>query len=212
MVAHVSHEIKNPLITIGGFAKQLERLQLPEEARHKLRLVYQEVQRLEKVLADLSTFTRRAPAQKIPGDVVLLVRAVAELLEDTFKERGLVFELEIPGEIPAFAFDPGQMRQVLLNIFKNSLEAMPQGGKMTARVEVREDQLWLTLRDTGHGIAPEHLHSLFTPFFSTKEGGTGLGLTICRELISQHQGEITLESEVDHGTTCLIRLPLQTGS
>lgn len=207
MVAHISHEIKNPLTTIGGFAKQLERLDLPGEAHRKLHLIFQEVQRLEKFLGDLSTFTRGAPAQKSPGDVLVLVRSVVELMEEALKERGVIFQLQAPRRIPPFPFDPGQMRQVLLNIFKNSLEAMPQGGQLSVSVEAQGDQLLLKVSDTGHGIAPEHLPSLFTPFFSTKEGGTGLGLTICRELISQHQGEITFESEVGRGTTCLIRLP-----
>jgi PAS domain S-box-containing protein len=208
MVAHVSHEIKNPLITIGGFAKQLERQELPADARRKLNLIYQEVQRLEKFLGDLSTFTRGAPAQKSKGDVVALVRAVMELMEDAFKERGVIFQLQPPAPLPVLAFDPAQMRQVLLNIFKNALEAMPQGGQLTTRMEVRGGQLWLKISDTGYGISQENLQRLFTPFFSTKEAGTGLGLTICRELIAQHQGEITLESEAGRGTTCIIRLPL----
>ena len=102
------------------------------------------------------------------------------------------------------------MRQVLLNLLKNSLEAMPRGGVITVSAAVRGDHLVLTIQDTGQGIPPEHLKSLFTPFFSTKEGGTGLGLTICRGLIDQHQGEIEFASEVDRGTTCTIRLPLTT--
>ena len=85
---------------------------------------------------------------------------------------------------------------------------MPEGGDLTVSAEVQDDNLVLKITDTGHGIAPEQLHNLFTPFFTTKQGGTGLGLTICRGLITQHQGEITIESAVDRGTTCTIRLPM----
>jgi signal transduction histidine kinase len=97
---------------------------------------------------------------------------------------------------------------VLINLFKNALEAMPEGGDLTVSAEVQDDDLVLKITDTGHGIPPEQLQHLFTPFFTTKEGGTGLGLTICRGLITQHQGEITIESAVDRGTTCTIRLPI----
>ncbi len=166
------------------------------------------MQRLEKFLGDLSTFSRTTPARKVLSDLPVLIREVAELMEAGFKERGIVFRLQAPEDIPQFFFDPGQIRQVLINLFKNAQEAMPQGGNLTVGVELRGDKVRLTVADTGHGIPPEHLTSLFTPFFSTKEGGTGLGLTICRGLIEQHQGTIEIESEVERGTTCIIHLPL----
>jgi len=209
MVAHISHEIKNPLITIGGFAGQLGRLpDLPENARRKLTLIHQEVQRLEKFLTDMSTFTRGAPPQKTVGDLLALIREVAELMDSSFKERAVAFHLQAQGRIPPFAFDSGQIRQVLINLFKNALEAMPEGGDLTVNAQVQDDDLRLTITDTGHGIPAEQLQSLFTPFVTTKDGGTGLGLTICRGLITQHQGEITIDSAVDRGTTCTIRLPI----
>ena len=209
MMAHISHEIKNPLATIGGFASQLERLrELPEDARRRLKLIRQEVQRLEKFLSDLSTFTRGAPPQKTRGDLLALVREVAELMEPGFAEQGVAFRLQARQPIPEFAFDAGQMRQVFLNLFKNALEAMPQGGQLTVTADLDGTYLLLKVADTGQGITPENLKMLFTPFFSTKEGGTGLGLTICRGLIAQHRGEINLDSQVNRGATCTIRLPL----
>lgn len=209
MVAHVSHEIKNPLAIIGGFAQQCERQDdLPEASRRKLRIIHQEVQRLEKFLADLASFTRNAPTRKVPGDIVALIKEVAEFMGPAFQEKGVVFALQAPEAIPPFLFDPDQIRQVFLNLVKNSLEAMPQGGVITVSAAIRGVHLVLSIQDTGLGIAPEHLKSLFTPFFSTKEGGTGLGLTICRGLIDQHQGQIEFASEVNRGTTCTIHLPL----
>jgi PAS domain S-box-containing protein len=209
MVAHISHEIKNPLVTIGGFANQLGRLpDLPANARRRLTIIYQEVQRLEKFLTDLGTFTIGAPPQKTVGDLLALIREVAELMDSAFKERGVVFQLNTTSAISTFAFDSGQIRQVLINLFKNALEAMTHGGELRVTVTVQSDTLVLTIVDTGSGIAPEQLPNLFTPFFTTKQGGTGLGLTICRGLISQHQGEINIASEVERGTTCTIHLPL----
>ncbi len=209
MVAHISHEIKNPLATIGGFAQLCERQEdMPEATRRKIKIIHEEVQRLEKFLTDLGSFTRIAPIQKLPGDILALIREVADFMEAGFKERGVSFAIQAE-KIPEFAFDPSQMRQVFLNLFKNALEAMPHGGALTVSPAVREGQMVLVVADTGQGIAPEHLHDLFTPFFSTKEGGTGLGLTICRGLIDQHQGKIDIASEVNRGTTCTIRLPLK---
>lgn len=209
MVAHITHEIKNPLLVIGGFAQQLERSSgLPGDSRRKLQLIHEEAQRLERFLTDLGAFTRISPPQKVPGDLVALIQEVAELMESGFQAQGVVFQLLKPPPVPRFPFDPGQIRQVLLNIFKNAVEAMPQGGQLTVGVTLKQDQVVLTVTDTGLGIPPEHLPALFTPFFSTKERGTGLGLTISRGLIEQHQGEISIESQVGRGTTCRIRLPL----
>jgi signal transduction histidine kinase len=209
MVAHISHEIKNPLITIGGVAAQLGRLpDLPETVRRRLTLIHQEVQRLEKFLTDMSTFTRGAAPQKTLGDLLALIREVAELMDGSFKERGVAFHFHALGQIPPFAFDPGQIRQVLINLFKNAVEAMPQGGDLIATAAVEADYLVLKVIDTGHGIPPEQVQNLFTPFFTTKPGGTGLGLTICRGLITQHQGAISINSAEGRGTTCTVRLPL----
>ena len=137
-----------------------------------------------------------------------MIREVAELMDSDFKERAVVFHLNAQGRIPPFAFDSGQIRQVLINLFKNALEAMPEGGDLTVSAEVRDNYLVLKITDTGHGIPSEQVPNLFTPFFTTKPGGTGLGLIICRGLITQHQGDITIESAVNRGTTCTIRLPI----
>jgi PAS domain S-box-containing protein len=209
MLAHISHEIKNPLMTIGGFAGQLGRSpELPAEARRKLEIIHQEVRRLEAFLGDLSTFTRANPPRKVAAELPAVIQEVVELMADGFQEKGIAFELQAPETPAPFCFDPGQLRQVLINLFKNAQEAMPQGGKLLVAVERQQDRVRLTVRDTGQGIAPEHLDALFTPFFSTKEGGTGLGLTISQGLIEQHHGTIAIESEVGRGTTCIIHLPL----
>jgi len=208
MVAHITHEIKSPLLVIGGFARQLERqADLSPKVQQRLQLIREEVERLEKFLSDLGSFTHITPTQKVPGDLLALIKEVTEMMADSFKERGVTFQLQAPGEVPTCLFDPGQIRQVLINLLKNALEAMDQGGLLTVGLEIQGDLLELTVTDTGQGIPPEHLQSLFTPFFSTKEGGSGLGLTICRGFIEQHGGEISITSTVGHGTTCLIRLP-----
>ncbi|MBM4285036.1 MAG: PAS domain S-box protein [Deltaproteobacteria bacterium] len=208
MVAHITHEIKNPLLVIGGFAHQLQRLDgLPPEAPKKVQFIIEEVQRLEEFLVSLGTFTRLPSCRKTPGNLVALAREAASMLAGPMQDQGVAFQMAAPDDAPPVPFDPGQLRQVLLNLYKNSLEAMPRGGRLSVSVQVRSDSVRLTIRDTGQGILPEHLPSLFTPFFSTKEKGTGLGLAICRQFIHSHQGEISIDSQPGQGTAVLITLP-----
>src|SRR5208283_6240282 len=103
---HISHEIKNPLAIIGGFAQQLARQEgFPEKGRQKLELIRQEVQRLEKFLADLSTYTRTTPTQKVSSDILALIREVIGFMEDGFQEQGVAVALAAPEAVPAFPFD-----------------------------------------------------------------------------------------------------------
>jgi PAS domain S-box-containing protein len=209
MVAHITHEIKNPLLVIGGFARQiLRQSELPPAVRQKLTLISQEVQRLEEYLVSLGTFTRVGAASKTASDLVSLVKEVGEGLSAAMQEQGVTFRVEVPQDLPRIPLDPGQIRQVLLNLFKNSLEAMPQGGGLTVQVQPESQYVILKVADTGQGIAPEHLPSLFTPFFSTKEKGTGLGLVICRQLIELHGGAISLTGRPGQGASVTIHLPV----
>ncbi|MDD3580061.1 MAG: PAS domain S-box protein [Desulfobacca sp.] len=209
MAAHIGHEIKNPLMLIGGFAQQVQRsASLEEKDQRKLQIIQEETRRLERFLTDLGSFTRVSTPHKVPGKIILLLQEVAEMMESSFKEQKVKFCLQPPPEVPVFSFDPGQIRQVFLNLFKNALEAMPAGGQLTVKIEVGDHDIALIIADTGQGIPPEVQKELFSPFFTTKEKGTGLGLVISRQIIEQHQGEIAIESEVDRGTRCIIRLPL----
>jgi signal transduction histidine kinase len=101
------------------------------------------------------------------------------------------------------------MRQVLINVMKNAMEAMPEGGRLSITTQLQEDRVKLRIIDTGQGITPEDLKSVFDPFVTTKAKGTGLGLAICRKIIEDHEGRISLESTSGHGTVCNITLPVQ---
>jgi signal transduction histidine kinase len=109
--------------------------------------------------------------------------------------------------LPPVQLDPKQLRQALLNILKNSLEAMPAGGSLTVGTEAKNGWVEIRIADTGRGIPEEELDLVFTPFFSTKHGGTGLGLPITSHIIEEHHGAVDLESVVDAGTAFTIRLP-----
>ncbi|MFP3868047.1 MAG: ATP-binding protein [Desulfobacteraceae bacterium] len=210
MAAHIGHEIKNPLMLIGGFARQIQRsAALDDKDQRKLQIIQEEAERLERFLTDLGSFTRVSAPHKKPGQIVDILQEVAEMMESNFKEQAVEFHLRQPAEVPVFSFDPGQLRQVFLNLFKNALEAMPTGGDLTVQVDTLDHDLRLIITDTGQGIPPKVLKELFNPFFTTKDKGTGLGLAISRQIIEQHQGEITIESAVERGTRCIIELPME---
>jgi two-component system, LuxR family, sensor kinase FixL len=212
-VAHIAHEIKNPLLIIGGFARQL--LKAPgfdDPARRKLSVIAEEVSHLEEMVAEMRDFVRRPPTQKVPGQINAVVEEALGPFRDTFTERGIQVRRVEETPLPPVAFDARQVYQVLVNLFKNALEAMPQGGELTIASRVREDKAEITVSDTGVGMPPEVAGNIFQPYFTTKEKGTGLGLAICQNIIAEHGGCISVDSAPGRGTTFSIQLPLKETS
>ena len=137
-VAHIAHEIKNPLLIIGGFARQL--LKAPgfdDQARRKLSIMAEEVSHLEEMVAEMRDFVRHPAAQKRPGQITAVVDEALELFQDTFKEHNIQVRRVEETPLPPVAFDPKQVHQVLINLLKNAVEAMPQGGEITITSRVR---------------------------------------------------------------------------
>jgi PAS domain S-box-containing protein len=208
-VAHVAHEIKNPLIIIGGFARQLLKAPgLDDKARHKLSIIAEEVSHLEEMVAEMREFVRRPPAQKRPGQIGAALTAALELFQDTFADHGVTVRRVEETPLPPVTFDPKQVHQVLINLFKNALEAMPEGGEITVTSRVKGANAEICIADTGVGLAPEVAGNIFQPYFTTKEKGTGLGLAICQGIISEHGGVVSVDSTPGKGTTFTIQLPL----
>jgi PAS domain S-box-containing protein len=202
MAAHISHEIKSPLMVIGGFARQVRNhlAEEPEKNRERLQIIINEVARLEDFLAETGSYAKLSEPQRAPGDLNALIREVGDLLEPHLTEQQVEFTLNLARKLPSLRFDPGHLRQVFLNLMKNSLEAMPRGGCLTVTTSRRGDRVEVQLDDTGEGISPESLEKIFMPFFSTKPKGTGLGLAICQKIMEAHQGDIAIASEPRQGT------------
>jgi len=212
-VAHIAHEIKNPLLIIGGFARQL--LKAPgfdDQARRKLSIMAEEVSNLEEMVAEMRDFVSRPPTQKRPGQIVAVVAEALELFQDTFKEHHIEVRQVEETPLPPVTFDPQQVHQVLINLFKNALEAMPKGGEITITSRVKGDQVEISVTDTGVGLAPEVAGNIFQPYFTTKEKGTGLGLAICQNIMAEHGGCIFADSAPGQGATFTIQLPLKETS
>jgi PAS domain S-box-containing protein len=208
-IGHISHEIKNPLMIIGGFARQLLKVSvLDGKGRQKLQMIAEEVERLENLMADMKDFTRPPSLQKKMGKVDLVVDEVIAFFVETLEERGIKL-IKGPSEpIPEYNFDPQQLKQVLVNLVKNAAEAMPQGGRITLSTRLQPSHLEIEVADTGEGMPEELVENIFTPYFTTKSKGSGLGLVISRNIIKAHEGEIRVSSTPGQGSTFTIQLPL----
>ncbi|WP_449244443.1 GAF domain-containing protein [Desulfobacca acetoxidans] len=211
MAAHISHEIKNPLMVIGGFARQVlkDTAQSPPKNLEKLQIIVDEVKRLEDFLVEVGSYAKFSEPQKQPGNLNELIRETCQRLEPSLQEKNIDLVLKLDPDLPEILFDPGHIRQVLLNIAKNGIEAMDAGGTLSFTTGRRAGRILVQVSDTGSGIPPEIQEKIFQPFFSSKPKGSGLGLAISQKIIEAHQGEITIESEPQKGTRVILFLPTE---
>ncbi len=214
MAAGIAHELNNPLTTVTGFT-ELVLDDLPEDAdnRADLELVLREARRARDVVRRLLDFSRRSESERTRVDLNELVSDVLALTHHLMHTSGVQLEVDLGKNLPWVSVDRNQMKQVFLNLFHNAIQAMPTGGQLFIRTGTsqRDGRKWVTtsIRDTGAGISPELRERIFEPFFTTKsgQGGTGLGLSITYGIVSDHGGEIDVESEVDKGTCFTVSLP-----
>jgi len=208
MAAHVAHEIRNPLVSIGGFARRIARrpgdtLETVESSG----IIIEEVQRLENILKNVMDFTAPGNVVLAPGQLNEVVRDVCSLIGGELSQRQIVLQLDLQEDLPPVLLDRQQIKQVVLNLARNALEAMPQGGQLRIRTWQSPEGISLAVQDTGLGISPSDLANIFNPFFTTKRSGTGLGLAVSQKIIHEHRGEIQVDSQVGQGTTFTITLP-----
>ncbi len=214
IAAQITHEVRNPLSSIGLNAEMLEEelgnLEGPpaqiEEAKALTRAIVKEVDRLTEITEEYLRFARLPRPKLEREDVAALVASLLAFLRPELDGRGIRVEAQV-ARLPQVAADEHQLRQALLNLLRNAAEAMKGGGRLVVHGEAQGGQVILRITDTGQGIATEHLAKIFDPFFSTKEGGTGLGLALTQQIIVEHGGTIDVSSELGRGTTFVVRLP-----
>ena len=207
--AYVTHEIKNPLMVIGGLAGQVaRRLTEDSAAREKLHIIQGEVRRLESFLGELRDFLRPIHPNKQEIDLNAIILEVEALMSPAAEEKGLNLEDDLDPRLPRLQADPNQLNQVLVNLIKNAIEASETGDRIVLASGSEDNQVWFSIQDDGKGMSPEVQEKIFHPFFTTKEKGTGLGLAVIHKIITDHNGTITLETVPGVGSTFTIRLPL----
>jgi len=213
MARLVAHEVRNPLGVIFNSLGSLRRILQPiGDAAMLLEIVGEEADRLNRIVGDLLDFAR-------PVEPAVEAESLEALLEDCLERvrhdpaaREVRIVRDLPAELPAVRVDARMIRQVLLNLLLNAVQAMPTGGTLTvaARNEplAGREAIRLDVSDTGSGIAPEFRGRIFQPFFTTKASGTGLGLAVVRRIVDAHRGEVAVETSPGRGTTFTLRLPV----
>jgi two-component system sensor histidine kinase HydH len=195
-------------MVIGGLANQVER-RLSEDpaAQEKLRIIQNEVQRLESFLGELRDFLRPAQPSKQKIDLNQVIREVRALMQEAIQEKGISLEDRLDPNLPRVEADPNQIKQVLLNMFKNALEATEEQGTILVSSGAKDAQVWFSVQDTGKGMSEDVQEKIFHPFYTTKDKGTGLGLAVINKIVTDHHGTITVNSVAGSGSTFTVRLP-----
>ena len=217
LASSVAHEFNNILTTIINYAKLGLKPDCSEAAKQQaFEKILKGSQRAATVISSMLGFARNHSTRREPTDLVALVEEVLVLTEKDLSKHQIQVEKRFQGR-PKAPVVRGQVEQILLNLIINARQAMPRGGRLT--LDVRENPRTLMAEvcvcDTGVGIAPEQLRLIFEPFYTTKQpdadghGGSGLGLSVCRQIIEQHQGRIRVESVVGKGSKFIVKLPLE---
>jgi len=207
-VAHVAHEIKNPLMIIGGFSHQIRDSLLDDKAIQKLGMIIDEVSRLEKLVANLGDFTKVYSLVKRPADINLVIQDMLKIMGGIYSSGKHCFKANLASDLEEINCDPDKLKQVFINIITNGIEAMEDGGTITVGTKKLSDSLEIRIRDEGIGISEEDLLHIFEPFFTTRDRGSGLGLAISYKVVEAHKGEIWADSVPGQGTTFVVKLPL----
>lgn len=220
MSAKLAHEIRNPLssitLNIELVRDEVETLtkaspDAGKESRSLLQSLDSEVRRIQRVTEDYLKFARLPKPMRDPVQLNDVLDQGLAFLDSLFSATGITVRTELDPGLPALPADEAQLWQAILNLVRNAIEAMPKGGTLTVRTEKRDDQIVMTITDSGKGMTEPERAQVFTPFFSTKAGGTGLGLPLTQQIVNEHGGQIHCESMPGQGTTFVIELPLRHG-
>ena len=227
LAAGLAHEIGTPLNVITGHA-QLIADEYPRDgsAHENALIIVQQAERVASIIRQLLDFARQRSPQPTTQDLVALVRGTTQLLGSLAHKRGVAFDIDAPDQAVWARVDPAQMQQALTNLVVNGIHAMPQGGRLTLKVERRSVQPppdhggepgeyhCLEVLDQGVGVEPDHLARVFEPFFTTKDvgEGTGLGLSVSYGIVREHGGWIGVDSAPGQGSRFSIFLPFEAGA
>ena len=219
LVSGIAHEVNNPVsiikLHIASVMQNIESQSLSEDLIETLRVIQRQNNKIGQIISGLQAFSRQGSFSPEWTNVNQTVHAAERLVENTLQNQDIVYQATLSDSLPRMFLDPIRIEQVLVNLFNNAIDAMPDGGILTVSTALEKDQThqdWVVIRvgDTGEGIAEDHLIHLFDPFFTTKEvgEGTGLGLSVSYGLVQEHKGRIEVSSQLGKGTEFQIYLPV----
>jgi signal transduction histidine kinase len=207
VAAKVAHEIRNPLVSVGGFAKRLEK-KLEGNLKEYAGIIVKEVARLESILKEILGFVKEVRLSRENINFNVLVDDVLQLMESDIEERGIILVRDY-GPSPDLFIDPHRVKEAIVNIISNAIQSITGSGSIYISTHIEKNDAVLEIRDTGRGIPEDDLAFIFNPFFTTKTSGTGLGLAITHRIIQEHNGRVEVQSEVDKGTVFRIFIPIK---
>jgi two-component system sensor histidine kinase HydH len=212
MAAGVAHELRNPLSSIKGLALLLRsRFQGLGNDQETADILVQEVERLNRSIGELLAYARPQKLLKQPVQPAEIVEKAVSLIRMDAEAAGILMTTRVVGEAPELLADPDKLNQVLLNLFLNAIQAMPQGGRLDIEIAGVGTTVEIRVQDSGMGISREDLSRVFDPYFTTKAEGTGLGLAMSLKIVEEHEGTITVTSEKNGGSLFVVSLPLNEG-
>jgi len=220
LAAGLAHEIRNPLVAIKTFTQLLpERFEDEEFRTHFTNIASSEVDRISQFITELLNFARSSDPRLEFEDINSILEGMILLTSNETKKKQISIVKNYAPDLPLVQLDREQIKQVFLNILLNAIEATPEKGEILVKTRSfekpgGEPYIQVEFTDNGRGIPAERLEDIFTPFFTTKEKGSGLGLSISQQIVQDHKGYINVESELNKGTSFFINLPLnqETGT
>lgn len=211
LAAGVAHEVRNPLSSIKGYASYFKNLfEEDSDNRAAAEVLVNETERLNRVITELLEISRPSDIKPKEVDIQSVFDTTLRLIQpDSSQHTKIEISLNVAEDIKSIFIDPDRFVQVLVNIYLNSIQAMPEGGLLRTEVFSKNDHVIIAITDTGSGMSKETKNQIFNPYFTTKTTGTGLGMAIVQKIIEAHSGEITVSSEEGKGTVITIDLPKQ---
>lgn len=203
------HEVRNPLGAIRGATEALETIIPKSNAQYEfLYIIQTEVTRLNRLVSDFLDFGRPRPPEKLPTLLNEVVQSVVFLVSQQASQQKVLIRTDLTNDLPFILLDSEQIKQVLINLVLNGIDAMPDGGELSIQTRIVEKYLEVSVTDTGPGLTDELKPKIFNPFLTTKDTGTGLGLAISHRLVTQNGGKIEVESTSGEGTTFRVQFPM----
>lgn len=209
MATAIAHEIKNPLSALKGFTQLQQEKDKDDEQYYPIML--NEIDRINSIVTDLLVLGKPNTAIKKPVSLLEIIQYVVTIIKPHSDRKNIKIELE-NSDSPVLLCDENQLKQVFINVIKNAMEAMQDGGTVTINFEEIDGNAVISVEDEGCGIDPDKIAKIGEPFYTTKQNGTGLGLMVTKKIVEEHGGKLLIDSELDKGTTVTVEIPVNTDS
>ena len=206
MAAGVAHEIRNPLTVIKGYLQYLQK-KIPDSIKEQFQTILTEVACIEAIISNFLSLAKNTLSRKEISNLNEIIMDILPLIQAEANRCNILVKLNLADQLLDQLLDEKEIKQVILNLCRNAFEAMSQQGILCLQTKLIDTMVVFVVSDTGCGIPQDKLDKIFNPFYTTKENGTGLGISICENIVKKHDGEIDVDSQENEGTKVTIRLP-----